>query len=276
MGKGPMRRALSILIIIIILMMTITVNAEIEDKDYLGTWYFNSLYVQGKELTQEAMGYEVSIDIKEDNTAIITYKDEEETGKHELKWSMKKNHLYLKEGDEVIRTLTIKPEEQQLWQEEEEVAYIVYGRIKPVKAYEPQPVAGKEEEYYGIWQAAYIITENRMIPATLLRTKITAEISNKKIIIDDEKGPTGTTYKYEDSITTNDGTKLEGVLLVESDEDKFYVSKNDMGGISLIYPSTEEEKEMTVSFIKLDEQSTEQVNPSKDVCDKKRKEGFFK
>ena len=193
--------------------------AMAETADYLGTWYLNEMTMGEASFAPGAMGMDLSMEIKEDGTAVLTalgMEEGAEDGAEEqaATWTLDGETLTVTvDGEDMILTLqdgALKGEQGGMG--------MSFGREKvEAEAYEPTAVNANatEADYAGTWKATYIEMEGNYIQASIFGMDLTAVINGTTLTLDGM-------YVFENA--TLESTFSNGALNYEGGEGEMYAA----------------------------------------------------
>ena len=206
---------------ILTLALLICAVALAESADYLGTWYLNEINFGGSILAPSVLGMDMTLEINEDGTAVLTSVEGEEDASQNATWTLEGDVVtvtVLAEGDEEEgETMTMTIQDGVLVAEEGGMG-LNFGREKvEAEVYQPgAPVAdAADADYAGQWQATYMDMNGNYIQASLFGMDLTVTVDESSMTL------TGMYVFDNDAL---DITYVDGALTHEGKEDEMYGS----------------------------------------------------
>ena len=177
----------------------------LDNKDVVGTWYANSLSMDGmNEFHPNAIMMEMSMEINEDGKGKVTTSSEsEEADVDDFEWKIDGDNLIITSDDEVMEgtyedgkiAISMDGMTVTLGQEKEE--YVPY---EPGKALEDV----KLEDFDGEWNSTLMSAFGMQVPTgTLFDMKLDITISGGKATLVTTEGGTETTIELEGELDQN-------------------------------------------------------------------------
>ena len=177
----------------------------LDNKDVVGTWYANSLSMDGmNEFHPNAIMMEMSMEISEDGKGKVTTSSEsEEADVNDFEWKIDGDNIIITSDDEVMEgtyedgkiTISMDGMTVTLGQEKEE--YVPY---EPGKALEDV----KLEDFDGEWNSTLMSAFGMQVPTgTLFDMKLDITISGGKATLVTTEGGTETTIELEGELDQN-------------------------------------------------------------------------
>lgn len=203
-----MKKIITIVMTLAILLCAV---ALAESTDYLGTWYLNEMIVGGVSLAPASMGMDITMEIKEDGTAVLISPDEE-LGEQAAAWAL--------DGDTL--TVTVDGEDMTLTLQdgaligEQGGMGINFGREKvEAEVYQPAAVnaSATEADYAGQWKSAYMAMEGNYMDASVFGMDLTAAIDGTTMTLNGM-------YVFEN--VAFDTTFADGALVHQGGDDEMY------------------------------------------------------
>ena len=195
--------------VILTLALSTLAVAMAETADYLGTWYLNEMTMGDASFAPAAMGMDLTMEIKEDGTAVLTAPSEEEA-EQAATWTL----------DGETLTVTVDGEDMTLTLQDgalkEGGMGMCFGREKvEAEVYEPAAVVedAVEADYAGTWKSKYMEMEGNYIQASMFSMDLTAVIDGATMTLDGM-------YVFDN--VTLDLAFSNGALTHEGGEDEMY------------------------------------------------------
>ena len=197
--------------VILTLALSTLAVAMAETTDYLGTWYLNEMTMGDASFAPAAMGMDLTMEIKEDGTAVLTAPGEEEAVQAAT-WTL----------DGETLTVTVDREDMTLTLQdgalkgEQGGMGMCFGREKvEAEVYEPAAEVedAVEADYAGTWVSKYMEMEGNYIPASMLGMDLTSVVDGTAMTLDGM-------YVFEN--TKIESTFSNGVLTHEGGDDEMY------------------------------------------------------
>lgn len=187
----------------------------LDDKDVVGTWYANSLTIDGLNVFHpEAIMMEMTMEIREDGKGEVTTTSEEsEPDVDEFEWKINGDNIVITSDDEVLEgvysdgsiSINLDGMTMTLGQEKEE--YVPY---EPGKVLEDT----KLEDFDGEWNSSLMSAFGMQVPTgTLFDIQLNLSISGGKATLVTIENGTETTAELEGELDKN-------VLVLKSTEEK--------------------------------------------------------
>ena len=206
---------------ILTLALLICAVALAESADFLGTWYLNEINFGGSILAPSVLGMDMTLEINEDGTAVLTSVEGEEDALQNATWTLEGDVVtvtVLAEGDEEEgETMTMTIQDGVLVAEEGGMG-LNFGREKvEAEVYQPgAPVAdAADADYAGQWQATYMDMNGNYIQAAMFAMELTVTVDESSMTL------TGMYVFDNDAL---DITYVDGALTHEGKEDEMYGS----------------------------------------------------
>lgn len=197
--------------VILALALSTLAIAMAEATDYLGTWYLNEMTMGDASFAPAAMGMDLTMEIKEDGTAVLTAPSEEDA-EQAATWTLDGETLTVTvDGEDMTLTLqdgALKGEQGGMG--------MCFGREKvEAEAYEPAAIVedATEADYAGTWKSKYMEMEGNYIQASMFSMDLTAVIDGATMTLDGM-------YVFEN--TTLESPFSNGALTHEGGEDEMY------------------------------------------------------
>ncbi len=165
---------------LVILSMLLSAVAVAEAADVTGTWYLISIESEGMAFNPSDFGMSITMELKEDGTALSATSGEDDTA--EGTWKM--------EGDKVTVDIDDSPVEFTLadgkLSAEQDGMTMVFSQEEPVAdTFTPAaPVEAEEADFAGTWTAVKIGLEGQYYPVSILGGDVTATIDGATITLD--------------------------------------------------------------------------------------------
>lgn len=186
----------------------------LDDKDVVGTWYANSLTIDGLNVFHpEAIMMEMTMEIREDGKGEVTTTSEEsEPDVDEFEWKINGDNIVITSDDEVLEgvysdgsiSINLDGMTMTLGQEKEE--YVPY---EPGKVLEDT----KLEDFDGEWNSSLMSAFGMQVPTgTLFDIQLNLSISGGKATLVTIENGTETTAELEGELDKN-------VLVLKSTEE---------------------------------------------------------
>lgn len=186
----------------------------LDDKDVVGTWYANSLTIDGLNVFHpEAIMMEMTMEIREDGKGEVTTTSEEsEPDVDEFEWKINGDNIVITSDDEVLEgvysdgsiSINLDGMTMTLGQEKEE--YVPY---EPGKVLENT----KLEDFDGEWNSSLMSAFGMQVPTgTLFDIQLNLSISGGKATLVTIENGTETTAELEGELDKN-------VLVLKSTEE---------------------------------------------------------
>lgn len=186
----------------------------LDDKDVVGTWYANSLTIDGLNVFHpEAIMMEMTMEIREDGKGEVTTTSEEsEPDVDEFEWKINGDNIVITSDDEVLEgvysdgsiSINLDGMTMTLGQEKEE--YVPY---EPGKVLEDT----KLEDFDGEWNSSLMSAFGMQVPTgTLFDIQLNLSISGGKATLVTIENGTETTAEFEGELDKN-------VLVLKSTEE---------------------------------------------------------
>lgn len=194
----------------------VSVNVyALDDKDVVGTWYANSLTIDGLNVFHPgAIMMEMTMEIREDGKGEVTTASEEsEPDVDEFEWKIDGDNIVITSDDEVLEgvysdgsiSINLDGMTMTLGQEKEE--YVPY---EPGKVLEDT----KLEDFDGEWNSSLMSAFGMQVPTgTLFDIQLNISISGGKATLVTIENGTETTTELEGELDKN-------VLVLKSTEEK--------------------------------------------------------
>lgn len=194
----------------------VSVNVyALDDKDVVGTWYANSLTIDGLNVFHPgAIMMEMTMEIREDGKGEVTTTSEEsEPDVDEFEWKIDGDNIVITSDDEVLEgvysdgsiSINLDGMTMTLGQEKEE--YVPY---EPGKVLEDT----KLEDFDGEWNSSLMSAFGMQVPTgTLFDIQLNLSISGGKATLVTIENGTETTTELEGELDKN-------VLVLKSTEEK--------------------------------------------------------
>lgn len=169
--------------IVIALAMLLSAAALAEAADFVGVWYLNAMEAEGESYSPATFGIEMSIELKEDGTAVGTTVMGSETDTKDGVWEIDGDHINVTiDGS----TMAMKLEDGALIGESDGQT-MAFGREKvEVEVYVPAaPKADATvEDYAGKWASVKMGTEGIFLDSAAFGLDFTADIEGTTITLD--------------------------------------------------------------------------------------------
>ena len=197
--------------VILTLALSTLAVAMAETTDYLGTWYLNEMTMGDASFAPAAMGMDLTMEIKEDGTAVLTAPSEEEA-EQAATWTLDGETLTVTvDGEDMTLTLqdgALKGEQGGMG--------MCFGREKvEAEVYEPAAVVedAVEADYAGTWKSKYMEMKGNYIQASMFSMDLTAVIDGATMTLDGM-------YVFENA--TMESAFSGGALTHEGGDDEMY------------------------------------------------------
>ena len=168
----------------LVLAMLLTAVAFAEGVNYTGIWYLNEIDFGGTKLAPAAMGMEMTFDLKDDGTAVVTSPNEEgQIQETAGTWTLDGETLTVTINDEPL-TLTLV--DGNLVADSGDGMALTFGREKvEAEIYVPaEPKAdAAEADYAGNWTATQLDMDGMFINPALVGMDTTAVIEGTTITL---------------------------------------------------------------------------------------------
>ena len=177
----------------------------LDDKDVIGTWYANSLTMDGLSVFHPgAIMMEMTLEINEGGKGKVTTSSEEsEPDVNDFEWKIDGDNIVITSDDEVLKgvysdgnlSIDLDGMTMTLGQEKEE--YVPY---EPGKAVEDTKI----EDFDGDWNSTLMSAFGMQVPTgTLFDMKLDITISGGKATLVTTEGGTETTIELEGELDQN-------------------------------------------------------------------------
>lgn len=197
---------------LLILSMLLTAVAVAEAADVTGTWYLVELNLDGTVFNPADMGMDVTIELREDGTATMSYTE----GSSEGTWTLENGELSVVDDSGIPQAFTLQ--DGKLVTQMDEDGFMIFGR-EPAEgdSFTPAaPVQAAEEDFAGTWTAEKIGMDGTYYPASMLdENGITATIEGTTITLNG--------YMFSDT----------AVVLVYGDGQMSIASTEDESGMAM-------------------------------------------
>ncbi len=198
--------------VILTLALSTLAVAMAETTDYLGTWYLNEMTMGDASFAPAAMGMDLTMEIKEDGTAVLTAPSEEEA-EQAATWTLDGETLTVTVDGE---DMTLALQEDGALKGEQGGMGMCFGREKvEAEVYEPAAVAegATEADFAGAWKSTYVEMNGTYMQASLASMDLTAEFDGSTMTLDGM-------YVFDN--VTLDFAFSNGALTHEGGEDEMY------------------------------------------------------
>ncbi len=153
-------------------------------EDIIGTWYLNVMSYEGAEMDPAAFDMEVTLEIKEDGTAVAVFNGEEETDA----WTLDGDTLKMEmQGD----ATEFQYEDGYLIVDQDGVG-MKFGKEKEAfEGFEPGDIVESPElsDFNGTWNATMIDMDgSAFIPVSAMEIEMTVTIEDGKAMIKSNDG----------------------------------------------------------------------------------------
>lgn len=177
-----MKKMVAVLLCAAMWMMVVNAMA-VDTADVTGVWYMYATELNGTLMTQEELGMQVELTLNEDGTGSMT-----KVGVQALEgnWTMDEAGVITLANERgVIAKYQYQDAEIVVI---ESTVTMYFGRV-PMGLYRPVgKVAEREEDFYGIYELAFLYNENSILSAEQAGMEGTFMISAQGLISTDENG----------------------------------------------------------------------------------------